>query len=147
MLVPGRTIEQVFKAVRNNVIDETNNLQVPWESTSLRGDFYFILPQTSQSNDSCSVKCGPNTKALEKVMQSSQEHLRYYDQLKKDEKQNYPEFIDIIKKIICDLRYIEDTLQENYVVTLDEDSRKMRMNTAQTRDKFEKELCAKFKNK
>ena len=65
MMIPGRTIEQVFKAVRNNVINETNNKQVPWESTSLRGDFYFIVPQTT---DFCSVKCSPNQKALEAVM-------------------------------------------------------------------------------
>lgn len=37
-----QTIEQVFKRVRNAVIIETKNKQVPWESTSLRGDFYFI---------------------------------------------------------------------------------------------------------
>jgi uncharacterized caspase-like protein len=42
MVVPDLTIEQVFKRVRNSVINETRNKQVPWESTSLRGDFYFM---------------------------------------------------------------------------------------------------------
>jgi len=38
---PGLTIEQVFKQVRVNVTQDTKNLQVPWESSSLTGDFYF----------------------------------------------------------------------------------------------------------
>ena len=42
---PGLTAEQVFKRVRNLVIDETGGTQVPWESTSLRGDFYFRSPR------------------------------------------------------------------------------------------------------
>jgi formylglycine-generating enzyme required for sulfatase activity len=38
---PGLPIEQVFKAVRQKVKESTNNNQIPWESTSLTGDFYF----------------------------------------------------------------------------------------------------------
>jgi len=38
---PGLTIEQVLKKVRVEVINETGNKQVPWESSSLTGDFYF----------------------------------------------------------------------------------------------------------
>ena len=37
----GMTIEQVFKEVRRNVISETNSKQVPWENSSILGDFYF----------------------------------------------------------------------------------------------------------
>ncbi len=37
----GMTIEQVFKEVRRNVISETNSQQVPWENSSILGDFYF----------------------------------------------------------------------------------------------------------
>lgn len=37
----GLTLEQVFKEVRNNVIRETNNQQVPWENSSILGEFYF----------------------------------------------------------------------------------------------------------
>ncbi len=37
----GMTLEQVFKEVRRNVISETNSQQVPWENSSLMGDFYF----------------------------------------------------------------------------------------------------------
>jgi uncharacterized caspase-like protein len=38
---PGVQIEQVFKNVRNGVMKETSNKQIPWESSSMRGDFAF----------------------------------------------------------------------------------------------------------
>jgi hypothetical protein len=38
----GAPIENVFKAVRNGVIADTRGQQVPWESSSLRGEFVFI---------------------------------------------------------------------------------------------------------
>jgi osmotically-inducible protein OsmY len=37
----GLTLEQVFKETRSNVISETNSQQVPWENSSILGDFYF----------------------------------------------------------------------------------------------------------
>lgn len=49
---PGLTIEQVFKRVRVDVEDSTGGNQLPWETSSLRGDFYFdpALPTTPQPN-------------------------------------------------------------------------------------------------
>lgn len=38
---PGLTVEQVLKRVRIGVLEETNSEQVPWESSSLTGNFYF----------------------------------------------------------------------------------------------------------
>lgn len=38
----GLLLEQVFKMVRNNVLVETNGAQVPWENSSILGDFYFV---------------------------------------------------------------------------------------------------------
>ena len=38
---PGLQIEEAFKEVRRNVSRDTNGAQVPWESTSLVGKFYF----------------------------------------------------------------------------------------------------------
>jgi uncharacterized caspase-like protein len=38
---PGLKIEDVFKQVRLHVSAETDGGQVPWESSSLTGDFYF----------------------------------------------------------------------------------------------------------
>ncbi len=38
---PGLKIEEVFKNVRAEVLDKSNGIQIPWESSSLVGDFYF----------------------------------------------------------------------------------------------------------
>ena len=38
---PGNKVEDVFKQVRANVRRDSQGRQVPWESTSLEGDFYF----------------------------------------------------------------------------------------------------------
>ena len=37
----GISIEQVFKQVRIAVVEETNGAQVPWENSSIMGEFYF----------------------------------------------------------------------------------------------------------
>jgi hypothetical protein len=42
---PGRRIEDVFKQVRRNVASATNDQQIPWESSSLTGDFFFAAPE------------------------------------------------------------------------------------------------------
>jgi hypothetical protein len=41
---PGLKVEEVFKQVRAAVRRESRGAQVPWESTSLEGDFYFVPP-------------------------------------------------------------------------------------------------------
>jgi tetratricopeptide (TPR) repeat protein len=38
---PNITIIQMFQRVRSTVMKQSNKKQIPWESTSLRGDFYF----------------------------------------------------------------------------------------------------------
>ena len=38
---PGLKIEETFKQVRRQVLAETGDRKLPWESTSLTGDFYF----------------------------------------------------------------------------------------------------------
>jgi hypothetical protein len=40
--VPNQTIEQVLKETRRRVMDETRGEQVPWEHSSLVGDFVFL---------------------------------------------------------------------------------------------------------
>jgi hypothetical protein len=42
MKQPGLTIEQVFKSVRAKLGKETGGKQVPWELSSLQGEFFFI---------------------------------------------------------------------------------------------------------
>jgi uncharacterized caspase-like protein len=42
MLTPGLPVEHVFKRVREGVVRATKELQVPWESSSLQGEFAFV---------------------------------------------------------------------------------------------------------
>ena len=44
MVIPGLDVEKVFKQVRIAVMKDTAQQQVPWESSSLTGDFYFTSP-------------------------------------------------------------------------------------------------------
>ena len=50
MRQPGLKLEDVFKQVRSNVRRDSQNKQVPWESTSLEGDFYFKAPAAAPSS-------------------------------------------------------------------------------------------------
>lgn len=44
---PGLKVEEVFKRTRFAVRQETGGRQVPWENSSLEGDFYFVAPSAS----------------------------------------------------------------------------------------------------
>ncbi|MGB8400663.1 caspase family protein [Bradyrhizobium sp.] len=44
IVVPGEKLEDVFKSVRRQVRLATGEQQIPWESTSLELDFYFVPP-------------------------------------------------------------------------------------------------------
>ncbi|WP_315722556.1 MULTISPECIES: caspase family protein [unclassified Bradyrhizobium] len=41
---PGEKLEDVFKSVRRQVRLATAEQQIPWESTSIEADFYFVQP-------------------------------------------------------------------------------------------------------
>ena len=45
MQLPNTPIELMFKEVRRSVQLETQNQQIPWENTSLSGNFYFYVPK------------------------------------------------------------------------------------------------------
>jgi Caspase domain len=47
--VPGEKLEDVFKSVRRQVRLATDEQQIPWESTSLELDFYFVPPAPAPS--------------------------------------------------------------------------------------------------
>ncbi|WP_083748956.1 caspase family protein [Pelomonas sp. KK5] len=49
--VPGAKLEDVFKKVRTAVRRDSEGKQVPWEATSLEGDFYFIPPVAAERAD------------------------------------------------------------------------------------------------
>lgn len=54
-------VEQVFKRVRVGVMGATAGKQVPWESSSLTGDFYFAAPSTAapQVRNSVAANASP----------------------------------------------------------------------------------------
>jgi carboxyl-terminal processing protease len=52
MSTPGLPVEMLFKQVRLSVVKETGRVQVPWESSSLTGDFCF----KQAPGGGCSVK-------------------------------------------------------------------------------------------
>jgi hypothetical protein len=51
MSVAGIPVESVFKRVRNAVMDETRSGQIPWESSSLVGDFCFRSTPRGECGD------------------------------------------------------------------------------------------------
>ncbi len=64
MLTPGLAIERVLKNTRIDVARETGNTQIPWEHSSLMGDFYFAgkekksVPKPVIKNESLSERLG-----------------------------------------------------------------------------------------
>jgi uncharacterized caspase-like protein len=44
LAVPGLKLEDVFKQVRNSVATATHQEQIPWDNSSVFGDFYFRIP-------------------------------------------------------------------------------------------------------
>jgi uncharacterized caspase-like protein len=48
MAMPGLPVEQVFKRVRAGVLKETGEKQIPWETSSLTGDFCFRTGQRGE---------------------------------------------------------------------------------------------------
>lgn len=138
LTIPGLTIEQVFKHVRNNVIQETGNRQIPWESTSLRGDFYF---SPAKKEERCSIECLHDSRTLEELLTSSKQDLVRYDKLKKEGRSGSAESVSVLRKIICDFRGIEASLQEQYLSTHEESLRQMQASTARTRQRYEEKFC------
>lgn len=55
MQIPDLKIEDVFKKTRKSLQELTNNQQVPWESSSLTGDFYFRPAQTKNSGKAIDI--------------------------------------------------------------------------------------------
>jgi hypothetical protein len=47
MAEPELEIGQLFRKVRTDVLEESNGQQVPWESSSLTGNFYFVAAETA----------------------------------------------------------------------------------------------------
>jgi len=57
---PGLRVEEVFKRTRFAVRQETGGRQVPWENTSLEGDFYFVPLPTGTTTSAGGAGPSPN---------------------------------------------------------------------------------------
>ncbi|WP_421904114.1 caspase family protein [Maridesulfovibrio sp.] len=57
----GVTIEKFFKQVRRGVMKDTGKKQVPWESSSMVGDFYFAGKGSASSSSSSSSASQPSS--------------------------------------------------------------------------------------
>ena len=51
MRTPGLKLEEVFKKVRADVLRASNGKQVPWDASSVTGDFYFASLEKTGSPD------------------------------------------------------------------------------------------------
>lgn len=73
ILSPGLQIEQLFKRVRVDVLDETERRQTPWDSSSLTADFAFVdaaqpapvVPRPSLPDQTAVAKATPAPKRAE----------------------------------------------------------------------------------
>ena len=57
--LPGQKVEDVFKQVRFAVLRDSARKQVPWEASSLVGDFYFVEPRASAPESSAALPPAP----------------------------------------------------------------------------------------
>ena len=68
MRTPGLAIEDVFKQVRIKVRDKSGGQQVPWEASSLTGDFYFTPTNQSAARDAGTTATLPHLTADESAV-------------------------------------------------------------------------------
>ncbi len=88
---PGLTVEDVLKRVRNAVVDETLSKQIPWESSSLMGNFYFSGSggkKTHSSSTSSSLQAERDRLAEERArIESERQELEQLKELAEEERQ------------------------------------------------------------
>ena len=77
---PGTSIEEVFKRVRLGVRLDSSGSQVPWESTSLEGDFYFF--PLKADNSPGAARGGPTTLPAPPGVEQIARAERAYEQLR-----------------------------------------------------------------
>lgn len=81
----GRTIEAIFKTARRQVLAATDDQQVPWETSSIIGDFYFhqtpstpgSAPPTPQQPQQIVAMPAPQTNPVQPL--DEEEIARKYD--------------------------------------------------------------------
>ncbi len=79
----GLSIEQVFKKVRIGVIKDTQGQQVPWENSSLLGDFYFVEVDDGVSKSLNMDFMSQNDQEQKKKQQQDQIELQFWSSIEK----------------------------------------------------------------
>jgi hypothetical protein len=67
MRTPGLTIENVLKQTRVAVLNETGRKQIPWEASSLTGDFFFSGPSPAPAAQPLAVLPLPSVPAPQQL--------------------------------------------------------------------------------
>jgi uncharacterized caspase-like protein len=116
MSVPNLSIESVFKRVRANVARLTGDAQVPWESTSLVGDFYF------QPDDSSAVEKAQQELAKKQEEAKRAEDLRKQELARKQEEDARRQQ-ELVKKQE-ELKRAEDLRKQELARKQEEDARR-----------------------
>lgn len=108
---PGLPVEAIFKRVRAGVARATGDNQIPWESSSLTGDFFFKPPRgqaagQALAEDSPAPQGQDRDMLFWKSIQGSSDAGDYEDYLLK-----YPEgeYASLAKRRIAGLRSAEAT--------------------------------------
>ena len=79
----GLGIEGVFKRVRANVQRQTNGQQVPWESSSLVGDFYFAASGLDASKSTAGNSSKPGEEVVNRTaLDPAAIELSYWETIK-----------------------------------------------------------------
>lgn len=87
MQKPGLKVEEVFKETRIHVADASKGTQIPWESSSLTGDFIFIdmdKKQITVSGD-YAIQNASSTAAADKQQQAFDREALFWSSIKDSE--------------------------------------------------------------
>ncbi|HEY3025165.1 MAG TPA: caspase family protein [Pyrinomonadaceae bacterium] len=82
MRVTGIGVEEMFKRVRAGVQRQTSGQQVPWESSSLVGDFYFAAPTFSASTKNANNNGTGEETVNRMALDPAAFELSYWDSIK-----------------------------------------------------------------
>jgi len=126
LLLPDIKIEDIFKRVRVNVAQKSKNKQIPWESSSLMGDFYFSIKDNMPPSSKFSLS--DLSKEADETERIRQAWIKYNGDMKSafQQVQKFQEkTIAKEKKIVALNRFISAFNQNN---PYSQEDNKMRSN-------------------
>jgi Caspase domain len=79
IIMPNITIIEMFQNVRNSVSEKSDNEQIPWESTSMTGDFYFNSKSDTTGTDSKNIAAGVKNERINEARGAGQDQDKSND--------------------------------------------------------------------